>query len=243
MSKFDSLLMGRFKAQKKEKMNELVERSTSGTLSSFGGVFQVSPMNQTETASLNALLKKYQKDETNLLEDLKKLETLTSEVKAISTQAIILHGQRIKQAQTLLKKYQDGAFSAWLIQTYGNRQTPYNFLQYYELYLALPSQTRLIIAEMPRQAIYSLSTRSISQEEKVAFIENYKGETKTELLQKLRTSFPLPQKDKRKGNQLKIFTDLLKRALELIQSDTFHPTPTQRKEIQNLLDHMQQSLQ
>lgn len=234
--------MGRFKTQKKEKMNELVKLSKAGSLSSFAGVFQVTPMSESETASLIALLKKYKKEETNISEDLQHLTMITSEVKAISNQAIVLHGERIKRAQELLKKYHDGAFSVWLTSTYGNRQTPYNFLQYYELYSSLPQQTRLIINEMPRQAIYSLSSRPISQEAKVAFIESYKGETKTELLQRLRKSFPLPEKDKRNTNEVKVATELLKRALQSMQSKLFHPTTQQRKEIEKILKNIQLSL-
>lgn len=238
MSKFNSLLMGRFKTQKKEKMNELVQRSASGHLSSFAGVFQVTPISESETASLESLLKKYQTDDTNVSQDLAKLKAITSEVKAISNQAVILHGQRIKLAQELLKNYQDGAFSAWLLKTYGNRQTPYNFLQYFELYSTLPENLKGIIDEMPRQAIYSLSSRSIPQEEKVAFIENYQGETKTELLERLRDSFPLPPKDKRNSNKAKTATDLLKKALKTMQDDLFRPSARERKEIQKLLEEI-----
>lgn len=242
MSKFNSLLMGRFKTQKKEKMNELVERSQAGTLSSFAGVFQVTPMSESETATLETLLTKYKTDDTNVAEDLKKLKAITSEVKAINNQAVILHGERIKRAQELFKKYQDGAFSTWLLKTYGNRQTPYNFLQYYELYSAMPKQTRSIIDEMPRQAIYSLSSRSIPQEQKVAFIEKYKGETKSELLERLRESFPLPKKDKRNSNKVKAATDLLKKALKTVQDDLFRPTTQQREEIQKILDEIKSSI-
>lgn len=230
--------MGRFKTQKKEKMNELVQRSASGHLSSFAGVFQVTPISESETASLESLLKKYQTDDTNVSQDLAKLKAITSEVKAISNQAVILHGQRIKLAQELLKNYQDGAFSAWLLKTYGNRQTPYNFLQYFELYSTLPENLKGIIDEMPRQAIYSLSSRSIPQEEKVAFIENYQGETKTELLERLRDSFPLPPKDKRNSNKAKTATDLLKKALKTMQDDLFRPSARERKEIQKLLEEI-----
>lgn len=72
--------------------------------------------------------------EGNLTLDLAELSLITSEVKAINNQAAILHGERIKKAQTLLKSYQEGAFSAWLNATYGNRQTPYNLMQYYEFF-------------------------------------------------------------------------------------------------------------
>src|ERR1700677_3684402 len=116
MSKFNDLLNLRFKTKETQqpKMTALVERSNNGDLSSFSGVFRVMPLNDQEK------------------EDLEALTAITSEVKAITNQAVILHGERIKRAQEILKKYRDGAFTAWLFATYGNRQTPYNFLQYYE---------------------------------------------------------------------------------------------------------------
>ena len=86
--------------------------------------------------------------------DLEFLTTITSEVKAINNQAIILHGERIKQCtRTFLTKYRDGAFSAWLISTYGNRQTPYNFLQYYEFYQSLNLELQKRMDDMPRQVV------------------------------------------------------------------------------------------
>ena len=182
-------------------MTELATRSAEGSSTPFEGVFHVAPISQGEKVSLQSILEKYQTDETNVPEDLKSLSALTSEVKAISNQAVILHGERIKKAQTLLRKYRDGAFSNWLLKTYGNRQTPYNFMQYFELYSSLPKKLQGIVDEMPRQAIYSLSSRAIPYEKKEAFVEEYQGESKTQLLEKLRKSYPLAKKDKRRLNQ------------------------------------------
>lgn len=238
MPKFNSLLIGRFKTEKKEKMNELVKRSAAGDLSSFSGVFQISPMSEAETTLLKALLETYKTDETDTTGDLSKLQTITSEIKAITNQAVVLHGQRIKLAQEILKKYRDGAFSAYLIKVYGNRQTPYNFLQYFELYSTLSQKLKEIVDEMPRQAIYSLSSRSISKQEKEAFIETYRGESKNELMQRLRDSFPLSEKDKRRENRAKTAKELLKKALKSVQSTHFNPTAQQRQEIQKLLDQI-----
>lgn len=236
MSKFNSLLMGRFKSHaKKEKMNELVERSSATPLTNFSGAFQVNPISNQERASLQSLLEKYQTDENNISEDLKFLSTITSEVKAISNQAVILHGERIKRAQELFKKYRDGAFSNWLLKTYGNRQTPYNFMQYYELYTALPKKLQGIVDEMPRQAIYSLSSRSVPQEKKVEFVKEYKGESKTELLEKLRTSFPLAKQDKRNPNKTKGVLDLLNRAKKLMKQDRFIPSQNEKAELKAIV--------
>jgi len=234
--------MERFKSPKKEKMNELVERSHTGQLSSFAGVFQVNPISEQEQASLQSILEKYKTENTDISADLRSLTAITSEVKAISNQAVILHGERIKRAQQLFKSYRDGAFSTWLLKTYGNRQTPYNFMQYFELYQALPKKLQGIIDEMPRQAIYSLSSRSVPHEKKEAFIQNYQGETKTELLEKLRKAFPLAKQDKRNPNKAKNAQEHLMRALKAIQDDLFSPTEDEKSELKKIIHEIQSRL-
>lgn len=241
MSKFNTL-MERFKSPKKEKMNELVERSHTGQLSSFAGVFQVNPISEQEQASLQTILEKYKTENTDISADLRSLTAITSEVKAISNQAVILHGERIKRAQQLFKSYRDGAFSTWLLKTYGNRQTPYNFMQYFELYHALPKKLQGIIDEMPRQAIYSLSSRSVPHEKKEAFIQNYQGETKTELLEKLRKAFPLAKQDKRNPNKAKNAQEHLIRALKAMQDDLFNPTEDEKGELKKIIHEIQSRL-
>ena len=167
MGKMNNLLSLRFRSTDKlSKMKDLGKLSSSGNLSSFSGVFRVAPLNEKEQQSLQAILDQYASEEQIKGEDFKELSQITAEVKAINNQAIILHGERIKKAQTILKNYQDGAFSAWLIATYGNRQTPYNFLQYFELYQALPPVLHPQLEEIPRQAIYSLASRNGPLEQK-----------------------------------------------------------------------------
>ena len=97
-----------------------------------------------------------------------------------------------------MTRYRDGAFTAWLIAAYGNRQTPYNLMQYYEFCEAMPKQLRPQIELMPRQAIYVLATRAGSIKQKQGIVENYQGETKAEMLALIRQAFPLDHGDKRK---------------------------------------------
>jgi len=238
MSKLNSL-MERFKSPKKEKINELVQRSNMRHLSSVGGVFQVSPITDQEEASLQALLEKYKTETTDISSDLRSLTTITSEVKAITNQAVILHGERIKRAQQLFKSYRDGAFSAWLLKTYGNRQTPYNFLQYFELHNALPKKLQEVIDEMPRQAIYTLSSRSVPQEKKEAFIESYQGETKSELLEKIRKAFPLDKQDKRNPDKAKSAYLHLEGALKAAQDALFTPTDEERLKLKKIMTQIE----
>ena len=202
MTKMNSLLSQRLKmaTEKLSKMTNLVEMSSSGNLSSFSGVFQVSPLSKREHESLQQILDQFREETQDTAYDLKELSAITAEVKAINNQAIILHGERIKKAQTILKKYRDGAFSAWLVATYGNRQTPYNFLQYYELHLSLPHPLHAKLDEMPRQAVYSLASREGPLDQKQEIVANYQGEPKQELLNLIRQTFPLADCDKRAQN-------------------------------------------
>lgn len=242
MSKLNALLGRRFKASKTEKMSALVNRSNEGELSSFSGVFQISPLSEEEKAALKKILEKYQTKTADLSIDLPLLSTITSEVKAISHQAVILHGERIKRAQAILKNYQDGAFTIYLKTTYGNRQTPYNFLLYYELYSAVSKQIKEIVSEMPRQAIYTLSSRDVPLEKKEEFIRAYQGETKKEILEKLRTLFPLQSEDKRKQRSSKTLLHLLRYSLQLLGKETFSPTPQEKKELAELISAIRSKL-
>lgn len=237
MAKMNSLLSQRLKmaTEKLSKMTNLVEMSSSGNLSSFAGVFRVTPLSEREQESLQHILDQFRQEEQEISDDLSELSAITAEVKAINNQAIILHGERIKKAQTILKKYRDGAFSAWLVATYGNRQTPYNFLQYYELYTSLPQFLHAKLDEMPRQAVYSLASREGSFEQKKEIVERYEGQPKQELLSLIRQTFPLADSDKRAQNLGEYAISALKRLHLQLSTGTFQPNPSQKNEINKWL--------
>jgi len=241
MVKVNELLAKRFKkaSEKLSKIAGLAELSSSGSLSSFSGVFRVTALTSNEQEELRSLLGSFKEDEQEIEEDLDLLMTITSEVKAINNQAAILHGERIKRAQEVLKKYRDGAFSAWLIQIYGNRQTPYNFLQYYELYISLPTTLQTRVDEMPRQAIYTLASRARSLEEKEAILQNYKGQTKEELLTLIRETFPLPEEDKRGEDLAAALLTQLERLHKKMKRRRFNPKEEQKNRLRQILHQMQ----
>ena len=241
MAKFSSLLSLRLKQKdsKNPKMTALAERSKSGDLSSFSGLFQVNPLNEKETQVLSEILKNFQEYEGyDSDQDLKDLIHITSEVKAITNQAVMLHGERIKKAQIILKNYQEGAFSAWLITTYGNRQTPYNFLQYYEFYTAMPLELHLKIDDMPRQAVYTLASRAGELDKKEEIVKNYKGESKQEILSLIRKKFPLDRDDKRLPNIANQSISSPTRLKDLLAHDLFDPSEKQKTKIYQLLEEL-----
>jgi hypothetical protein len=236
--KFNDLLNLRFKPKEaqQQKVSALAERSNSGELSSFSGVFRVTGLNDQEKATLNEILQTYKSAEGQEIEgDFRVLSAITAEVKAITNQAVILHGERIKKAQELLKKYRDGAFTAWLFAIYGNRQTPYNFLQYYEFYVQLPPHLHPKLDQMPRQAIYTLASRAGSLEKKQEMVARYSGQAKQELLKIIRSEFPLGEDDKRTPRYSMNALSFLKRAREIMKSPHFLPSEEEKRQITHLL--------
>jgi hypothetical protein len=242
MVKFNDLLNLRFKQKnaQQDKMTALVERSNNGDLSSFSGVFRVTELNPKEKADLENILTNFRRDENQEIDlDLKNLMILTSEVKAITNQAVILHGERIKKAQELLKKYRDGAFTEWLYATYGNRQTPYNFLQYFEFYSIMPQALHPQIEQMPRQVVYNLASRSGPLEKKEEIIKNYTGQTKQELLNLIRVEFPLATEDKRLPHFASHALNFLKRTRELLKNPHCALVEDEKRQLKNILNQLQ----
>jgi hypothetical protein len=201
MSKLSSILQNRFQKKEKPKMGELGSKTSQGELTPFSGLFGTPKSGEKEEKELSEILMKYASDVTlDFSKDLHSLLSLTAEVKAINNQAALLHGERIKKAQEILKNYREGAFTAWLNCTYGNRQTPYNFLQYYEFYLKMPKALHPQIEAMPRQAIYTLASREGDLAKKEDIVRNYKGESKLQMISLIRAFFPLDAKDRRREN-------------------------------------------
>ncbi len=217
MSQMNALLNQRL--QKKEnanqsKMKVMASQSANGQLTTFSGLFSPTEVSERERQLLKELIEHYANDDQQSTEhDLSQLLAITAEVKAIHHQAVLLHGERIKKARELLKNYREGAFSSWLVATYGNRQTPYNFLQYFEFYEVLAPSLQKRVLEMPRQAVYTLAARQGSQKDKEQVLIDYKGENKIELLLLIRERFPLDEQDKRRQSVAESFLRSIERAI------------------------------
>lgn len=216
MTNLKDLLENRFK-KTSNKMQSLVEKRAEGKLSAFSGIFQEKQLDASEKAKLEDLLKDYSLESQVNPQDLHVLCSLSSEIKQIHHQSILLHGERIKKARDLLKNYREGAFSLWLMLTYGNRQTPYNFLVYYELYTVLSPALRIEAEKMPRQALYSLASRHGALEKKEAIIRNYKGEKKADILAVIRKEFPLAESDSRKTSPVDQAISFFNKGFSLIK--------------------------
>lgn len=242
MSNINELLTKRLKKAEapSSKMAEMARQSASGNLTSFSGMFSVSELSDHEKLLLEDILNTHANEKNDVTHDLLSLISLTSEVKAINNQAAILHGERIKKAQTLFKAYKEGAFTAWLIAAYGNRQTPYNLMQYFEFYDALPKTLRPQIESMPRQAIYTLASRDAPFDQKKLVVENYKGETKSQLLIIIRDLFPLSSNDKRGQSIGEMAILQLTRTLSSLKNKRLKLSKAQKNELAGLLSEIEQ---
>jgi len=239
MADLTSVLNQRIKkSSQSSKMAAMAKQSAAGHLTSFAGVFSVTELSSKEKELLENILRNYANDDQLIDQDLNQLISLTSEVKAINNQAALLHGERIKKVHSLLTRYRDGAFTAWLVAAYGNRQTPYNLMQYYEFCEAMPKTLRPQIEAMPRQAVYVLASRAGNLTKKQKIIEDYSGETKSEVLTLIRRTFPLNEEDKR---QQKIGQGLivgLQRLYRQLQQGSIALNQSQKKQVQLLVSQI-----
>lgn len=239
MAKVNALLTERLKESKgASKMAAMARHSVNGNLTSFSGVFSVSDLSENEKSYLEDILKQYQIDPVSVDKDFDDLVLITSEVKAINNQAALLHGERIKKAQTILTRYRDGAFTAWLIATYGNRQTPYNLLQYYLFCEQMPKTLRPQIESMPKQAVYTLASRDGDIEIKRDLVEKYAGQSKAELLRLIRELFPLEQADRRRQNVANSVIHSLNRLYHELNNRKINLKKDEKQAIRGILHSM-----
>ena len=245
MSKMNAMLNERLaKAPAKDgKMHALAKRSVDGELSSFSGVFRLVKLTSEDRQSLERLLLHYQPPaETSTRhvnrDDLRLLERVTAEVRGIANQAAFLHGERIKQVQQLLLTYREGAFSSWLMAAYGNRQTPYNFLLYYELCVELDEPLRIKVEQLPKQVAYVLAGRPATFSAKKQFLERLPSSSREELLAMVRAAFPLNEADGRTARLDEVlsraFDKLIKKVQQTPQTFTAPQKAHLRKQMRQL---------
>lgn len=239
MTDLKALLNQRIKkADNGSKMAEMAKQSATGNRSSFSGIFGSAELSNHEKAYLEAILQEYNQGDEDVSQDLEQLSFITSEVKAINNQAALLHGERIKKAHGIFTRYRDGAFTAWLIATYGNRQTPYNLMQYYEFYEAMPKELRPQLESMPRQAVYTLASRNGDLKAKMRIVADFNGESKAELLTLIRQLFPLDREDRRRSSLGENIINVLTKMCQHLEGDHEPISTSQKRAIKDLLDQI-----
>jgi hypothetical protein len=177
--------------------------------------------------------------EESVQEHIQKLTDLTRQIKSISAQSVLLHGERIKQAQEILKDYREGAFTKWLMATYGNRQTPYSMLRYYELYQEAPISHKALIESAPKKAIYLLASRDGDFNKKLELIKQHGSSPQSNLVQLIQETFPVPESDQRKPLNAATI-DSISKACEKLEKRKQYLTQKDMQELSNIIQKLQE---
>lgn len=189
--------------------------------SSFRAEFVAAPLTDEETQQIHKMLENGSPDgeakDSDVEGDQQTLTEITTQIRAIEKQSVLLHGERIFKAQSILKKYRDGTFSNWLQLAYGNRQTPYRMLQFYDLFMKLGKDEKELISTMPKRAAYALASRSGEIDKKIEIIKEHHDSSPDEIIQVVQEVFPLKKDDKRKDAKSVRDADLLKVVLPKIR--------------------------
>jgi len=165
----------------------------------FTSIFETSDLDEKIANAIDRLMiemasPELASDEEQIRKDTVQIKTITSEVKAIEKQGILLIGERLYRAREILGKYgrkgNDG-FSSWLKIAFKHFSSAYNAISYYELYKALPkSDLQSKLKEMPNKAAYVLASRKGDIEQKSEIIEKYADLRADEIITIIQDKFP-----------------------------------------------------
>lgn len=186
--------------QKKESVNKKEFNLINKTASCFS-FFETYSLEEREVHLIQNLLTEGSSSETldQLSRDANKIIEITTEIKSITKQSVLLIGERLFQVRKILKPYKDGTFTKWLDVISFSRKTSYNFLAYYSLFNELPnSQLKEKLKKIPQSIAYTLASREGNIEIKTKIIEdNYKEKAET-IIKIINELLPINGEDKRR---------------------------------------------
>ena len=204
-------LAQKFLALRSKPKDEDEKGATKGELAlhnSFRALFDAQKMTDEEVKNMQLIFSEHMvghRDEEIVRDDFRNLVQITTEVKSIQKQAVLLIGERIAKVRIILKKYSDekGAFTKWLRHTFNTLKTAYNALSFYEMYQVLPDDDlKKNFKAMPQKASYILASRQGDFGVKCDIIRDYKGEKQREVIEKIAEKLPVADGDKRGKQEL-----------------------------------------
>lgn len=152
-----------------------------------------------------------ERDNAKLSQDFQNIKQLTSEIKGIQKQNLVLIGERIDRARSILKSYKDGTFTKWLQHVFSSKQTGYNILAYYLFLMTLPEDLQETFKRLPQKAAYVLASRDGDLQTKIEILQDPAMDAEN-ILPAIREKLPLAENDRRKtkGASLLLAENLLK---------------------------------
>lgn len=191
--------------------------------------FGVKPLDMLESNRIEQLLvNNYEPsllDEDKVTQHVNEIKNLTSEIKGINKQAILLIGERIFKANQILKNYKDGTFMEWVDSVFDSRKTAYNILAYYELHQSLPIQSKENLKKISPTAAYVIASRKIPLEKKISFVNEYHDLKSQDMMLLIKEMFPSKNQPTKTSLNLKLINVIqksiqtLKERKEEINSD------------------------
>ena len=208
---------------------------------SFRAMFDPHALGDKEIDSLKLIFEE-SSVETSFEEDIEKdfsqLVQITSELKAIQKQAVILVGERICAVREIFKRHggEGIGFTAWLSIAFNAKKTAYNAMAYYELYSALPNdELKTKMKQMPVKVSYVLASRKAPEKLKFSIIDSYQGEKQREMLDRIEEHIPI-NGDKRSLRTLgEKAVDDLERIIETLMRRQKHIHGEEKKRIDSAM--------
>jgi hypothetical protein len=186
MSKMNSLA-AKFLTRKGEK-KDLAQKGFVPH-NSFRSIFNADEDESEDREFLAALFEKHleeSEDYKEISKDLEDLVKVTSELKSIQKQAVLLVGERIFQVRRILKSYakESDMFISWVDRTFSSRKSAYNALAFYEFYSSLDSdELKTNYKKMPAKISYIIASKKADYDKKVRIVEQYQGQKQKEMLE------------------------------------------------------------
>lgn len=244
-----NLLAKKFLALRKKETPKVPEVSKKSIVphNSFRAMFDPHELAEAEINNLKLIFEESATESTHEEEidkDFSQLLQITSELKAIQKQAVILVGERICAVRDIFKRHggEGIGFTAWLSIAFNAKKTAYNAMAYFELYSALPTEElKTKMKQMPVKVSYVLASRKAPEKLKFSIIDSYQGEKQREMLDRIEEHMPI-QGDKRSLRTLgEKAVDDLERIIETIMRRKKHIHSQERTRIDNAL-HMLEEL-
>lgn len=208
---------------------------------SFRAMFDPHDLGDTEINNLKLIFNQSAEKsdfEEELDKDFSQLVQITSELKAIQKQAVILVGERVCAVREIFKRHggEGIGFTAWLSLTFNAKKTAYNAMAYYELYSSLPTEDlKTKMKQMPVKVSYVLASRTAPEKLKFSIIDSYQGEKQREMLDRIEEHIPILG-DKRSLRTLgEKAVDDLERIIETIMRRKKHIHDKERLRIDQLV--------
>lgn len=187
-----------FKKNKENISLEIVNKISSNTRRSFLSseiVLTEAEEDQIKHILLTASNSKNIDEKTNaIFEELKKI---TSQIKSIQKQGILLIGESIFKARKLINQLTDSptTFSDWICITFKTKSSAYNALSYYEFYNQLPTDDyKTVFQNIPFKAAYILSSRKVDFDKKRKILSKIQGLSNVEAISFINNTFPKRKK-------------------------------------------------